>query len=644
MKSQAQFCLFLFFIAVFLFKSNGQNVTGQLMQDFPQWINDKFKGPHPDARIVGNGLFTHVAPLTEKYSATNKQFAGTLDGRLYLRKQGTDSLLFIGEPAPNNYWSMDNALWSPNGKYLVAKQVNDSDVAEIELQGPKAKATSKRKYSRAGEAIPIHRFYILNIESGENTPISVDKHLPYVHLLHWSSDSNKLYFLMADRLLKEVYLKTMDIGNDKETVLLTETSDTYLIGLNLLQGYSNRLIESKQVVFFEGRSQFSWMSDRSGFNQIYLYNEAGSLVRPLTNFSENGIVLSIHEIDYQNGWIYFKANADPAKPYEVQLFRTHIDKPLIEKVTDTPGILDAFFQESKDTLWVFRSQLPETLRLDRYSVNGNYIDTPWQANPSLTAKNPIRHEYEWVTANDGITPLQTFILKPTDFDPNLRYPVVEYIYGAPFDNVVVRDLLDNWLWDMNRLAQAGFIVVFVDGRGTADRGKEFRDFSYGKFGQVELEDHISAIQQVGKKRPYMDLNRVGIFGHSWGGHFALRALLEAPEFYKAGHINAAAIDPHNFRIAIEPFMGCLPKECPENYKMSMLTDKLDRLKAPLMIVHGSNDDDVPIDDAYGLVSALKSSNYSNYELVVYDGADHIIMRNREWLPQMINFFITGLKE
>ena len=255
----------------------------------------------------------------------------------------------------------------------------------------------------------------------------------------------------------------------------------------------------------------------------------------------------------------------------------------------------------------------------------------------------MNYEYESTLAADGITELQSLILKPIEFDPNKSYPIVEYLYVAPHTNVVARDLLDSWLWTMNNLAQAGFIVVFTDARGTKERGKKFNDFSYGKFGQIELEDHINSLKQIGLKRPYMDLNRVGVLGHSWGGHFALRALLEAPEFYKSGHISAASLNPKDFRIAIEPYMGCLPQDCPEKYEKSAISNKLTQLKAPLMVVHGTYDDDVPIEDSYELVGLLDQMKIENYEFDIYDGDTHIVMRNRQWLPNMINFFTKNLK-
>ena len=635
--------LLILLLTAFQYTSYSQNVARQLMKDFPTWIDDKGEKPHPKAKVVGPGLFTHTSPLTEQYSNVKMQFAGTESTNFYIREKDNDSLVFFMKPDNDNYWSIDNSMWSPNGAFIAVKQIDDHEVPEIKLTKSESSELVSRKYSRAGDAIPKHNYYVINVETREKVAIQQIKNVPYIHLLDWSNNSQKLFFLMSDRLLQNISLMSVDATTGKPTTLLTETSNTYLVGLNLLQGYSNRLRDSKQFVSFEDRNQFSWMSERSGYNQIYLYDDLGNLIRPLTNIAENGIVISINEVDKQNGWIYFLAHANENKQYETQLFRTNLKTSRIEKITDKPGILNAFLREDKDTLWVLRSHLPTTLQLDRYSVKGKYYDTPWEVLPSIISNNQLNYEYESTLAADGITELQSLILKPIELDPNKSYPIVEYLYVAPHTNVVPRDLLDNWLWTMNNLAQSGFIVVFTDGRGTRERGKKFNDFSYGKFGQIELEDHINALKQIGMKRPYMDLNRVGVLGHSWGGHFALRALLDAPEFYKAGHINAASLNPKDFRIAIEPYMGCLPQDCPEKYEKSAISNKLTQLKAPLMVVHGTFDDDVPIEDSYKLVGLLDQMKYENYEFDIYDGDTHIVMRNRQWLPKMINFFTKNLK-
>ncbi|RLA59104.1 MAG: hypothetical protein DRQ89_14525, partial [Epsilonproteobacteria bacterium] len=608
----------------------GQKQIRSLMEGFPAIIEEIFETEHPEARTLGPGLFGDSEPLREQYSATTNKFAGTVNDSLYIREAKSSTFLLSIEPEEGFYWHIDNALWSPNGRYIVVKQVDDRDVPEIKRTKSNAEKIEYKKYSRAGDKIPIHQFYIVNIDSGSKLAIDQNPNLPYVHVLEWSGRNDKLFLIASDRLMKEVRLQMIDVHTGEATTMLTEKSDTYLIGLDLLQGYSKSLQDLQLATFFDDNEQFTWLSERNGYKQIYLYDYDGDLIRPLTNFAENGIVRDIQEIDQENGWIYFLAHGDQEHPYSPQLYKTNLNSAKIIEVVNAPGILELFFPASKDTLWVLRSTLPRTLQIDRYSPLGVYYDTPWEANYSAIDKNHFNFEYVSATTANGKTKLQALILKPIDFDTNKKYPVVEYIYGANFHNVVPMDLLDKPLWEMNALAHDGFITVFIDGRGTSGRGKVFGDFSYGRFGQVELEDHISVLKQIAMDRPYMNMERIGILGHSWGGHFALRALLEAPDFYKAGHLNAPALEPGEFRVSIEPFMGCLPQDCPDLYAKSGILDKLDQLEAPLMIVHGTYDDDVPIDDSYNLVALLDQLKYENYEFVAYDGMGHVVMRNPEW--------------
>ncbi|MBD0824450.1 S9 family peptidase [Aestuariibaculum marinum] len=642
MKSNSRIIILICFLLLNSL-TQAQQPFGNIMEGFPSAIEELFDKGHPQAKVLGPGLFSNSPPLIEQYSLTTNQFAGTQNGSFYIRAADTDSFTWSITPKDGWYWNIDNSLWSPNGQYIIVKQTDDRKVPEIKLSQDNFEKITYKKYSRAGQNIPIEQFYIINPATGAKTAIEQQPNLTYVHVLEWSNASDKLFLIAADRLMKEVHLQMVDANTGKATDMLVEKSDTYLIGLNLLQGYSKRLQDMQVASFWEDKNQFTWMSERSGYNQIYLYDYTGKLIRPLTNFSENGIVSSIQKIDKESRTIYFLAHSDKEHPYSSQLYKTNLKKEEITKVVDTPGIMELFFPYSKDTLWILRSALPKTLQLDRYSPQGKYYDSPWKGNFSSIKENYFNYEYVTTSSADETIKLRPLILKPSNLDESKTYPVVEYIYGGNSYNVVPLNVLDKWLWEMNRLAQEGYIVVFIDGRGTAERGKAFQDFSYGKFGQVELEDHISVLKQLGKDRPYMDMDRIGVIGHSWGGHFALRAVLEAPDFYKAAHLNAPAIEPKEFRVAIEPFMGCLPKNCPERYAMSGILNKLDRLKAPLMIVHGTADDDVPIDESYKLMKFLDQRNYKNYTFVPYDGMGHIVMRNPEWLPNVVRFFEENLK-
>ena len=640
MRQNKLFVTVLFFFISIQFVTS-QNMARKIMSEPPQILLNEMKDDiHPDAKLLYSGLFDHSMPYFEIYSPTKKKFAGTNNGDLYIRNENSEEYSKRIAPTKGWYWHIDNAMWSPDGNYLIAKQINDNGAPRIKLTHSSPNDVTYKAYSRAGETIPTHKFYIIDTETGETVAVKNNEKSPYVHVMDWHPNNSNVFLVESDRLMKEIRLLNVDINTGEHTVVLKEKSDTYLIGLNLLQGNSRRLIEQDLVTFLHDREQFIWLSERSGFNQMYLYDYNGNLIRTLTN----GIFESIVDIDLEHDWLYYLTHADSSKPYNLQVYKSSLKNSNIEKISDVENIQDAFVSENKDSLFVLRSGLPALMQLEAYSLDGTHLGTTWQANVSFLENGYFNEEYPKVLDADNKNILETLILKPQDFDFNKKYPIVEYIYGGNFTNVVIRNLLSPNLWQMQDLANHGFIVVFIDGRGTPGRGQEFRDYSYGRFGQVEIKDHVAAIEQIAKERPYMDLDKIGIIGHSWGGHFALRALLEAPDFYKVGHINAPAIDPINFRVAIEAFMGCLPQDCPEKYEQSNISNKLSNLRAPLMIVHGTADDDVPIDESYKLVSMLKALNYSNYEFIEYQGFNHIVMRHPEWKSTMIAFFEKELKE
>lgn len=540
-------------LLLFTVNIHAQRIMNQIMENPPEILMQQSRSDwHPKARMLGPGFFSHTRPQFESYSPSSKKFAGTENGNLYIRAEDSEDFEIVIHALDGMYWDIDNAIWSPNGLYIVAKQIDDREVSKIKLTMANPEDVVYKTYSRAGQPIPKYQFYIINVASGEKIKIEHNLNYPYVHIMDWSSDSKSIYMLEADRLMKQIELRYVNVTHGTSSVILSEQSDTYLVGLNLLQGYSDRLRDMKLVSFLEEKKQFIWMSERSGFNQLYLYDYKGNFIGPLTNMSQNGIVVSLEDIDQKNGWVYFTAHSDIENPYIKQLFKVDLTSNKIEKLTDTPGFLNLILSAKKDTLWIVRSRLPRMLQVDGLTMDGTFMNTLWKGNFSQIEENHFNFEYAKILAADNKTNLEALILKPSNFDANKTYPVVEYIYGAPFTNVVDHDLFSPWLWDMNDLARKGFIVVFIDGRGTPGRGKEFRDFSYGKFGQVEIQDHVNGIKQLATQRPYMNLDKVGILGHSWGGHFALRALLEAPEFYKAGHINAAAI-PTTIRAATFTF-------------------------------------------------------------------------------------------
>ncbi len=236
------------------------------------------------------------------------------------------------------------------------------------------------------------------------------------------------------------------------------------------------------------------------------------------------------------------------------------------------------------------------------------------------ATDRIAAEAVRVLAVDNATPLFGALYKPNDFDSARRYPVVAYIYGGPFGTVVARSYTGSTMTrSAETLAAAGFVVVAIDVRGSAGRSKAFGDFTYGRIGQSEIPDYVAGLRQLSATRPWMDMSRVGIHGHSWGGYFAIRAMLTAPDMFKAGYAGApGALDED--ALVNEPDMGL--REANQNgYARGSNLALAPRLAGHLRIMHGTADANAPLSSSLRLVDALIRAG-KPVELLTMPGVDH----------------------
>lgn len=638
MKKIFRVHLIIILPVVFLLTCNPFAQNGMVFPDFPShllFVEDN----HPEARVVRSGLFNHSRPVFEVYNEELKFFAGTSDGSLYLRTLENSIHLTLNKPDGNWRWDIADALWSKDGQYLWVKQIDDSEVPVIDLIKEDGE-TVKKPYSRAGQAIPKERYYVVNANSGGSIQVPLDESLPYIHGVSWNEEGNEILFVQSDRLMKELHVREFSVASEEPSTLFKETTETYLIGLNLLPGYSQTFREKGYVRRIA--TGILLQSERTGYNQLYQYDENGNLQEQLTNYSDNGILKDISGIDEDNGWVYFISNT-PEDPLKTSLYRTSLTEDRTEKLLDGSTIVLTKWNDSFDTLRVLESKNPHLLEINSYTPRGELIENLWTGSPDDKRSEGYQPEYLSVQLDEPDNTAEVMILRPKGFDQDNSYPVIEYIYGGSFINAVPSNPLNNWIWTLQDIADEGYIVVIIDSRGTPGKGKEFQDHIYGRMGQVELHDHTKVIKKLAETYDHFDLERVGIIGHSWGGYFSLRGMIMYPDLYKAAHVSAPGVDPNKFRIAVEVFMGCLPQECPETYEAASVTNFAEQIKGPVQIMHGTADDDVPIEESYRLKEAFENIGKSNFELIEFPGADHIVMRDPKWSVYVKEFFNANLK-
>lgn len=599
------------------------------------------KGRVPQPRIVRPGLFAHSMPIREAVSPDGLWLAGTDDGALYVRSVGQEAGVILAQPSDGWRWDVEGARWAPESDWIAVRRIRDADVPRIPIVDWETEMVRRVPYSRAGEPLPDLQIWIVNRNTGETRRIEHAPDSAYLHAVAWNPRGTRLRFLEADRLLKKLDLMEFDLRSGEVQRILEEAGTSNVIGLEMLTGYAARLDDLGLVHFLDERGQFLWLSERSGVRRLYLYDLAGNLQSELNRDAPAGPIERVEHVDRDGGGVFVTAHGNPERPQDQQLYRVDLDTGAWARISDGPVIRSAFPAPTAGSLLVFRAGLPDLARIDRFGLDGEHEKTVWSAD--FETLRPYRQSTRRLRlpAADRETRLDALLVTPRDLDSDRRYPLIELIYGGPNMRFVPNDPQSPWLWEAFSLANQGYVVVMIDGRGTPGRGRAFHDFSYGRFGQVEIDDHRAALEQLLSDHDFIDPKRIGILGHSWGGYFALRAMLQAPGLYSAAVLAAPGVDLIDFRVAIEPYMGCLPQECPEAYQAGANTPQLDRLAGPVLIMHGTADDDVPVGETFELVAALEAAG-KPYELRIFPGLDHRVQRARGYGRHLHRFFSEAL--
>lgn len=597
-----------------------------------------------EPRIVEPGLFTYSAPVREVASPDGGWLAGTRGGQLWVRSaDGKDSLRLTKDGRPEDGYDVRGAKWSPDGSRIAVKKLDARGVPTVPLVrwGEPGEPVVRHPYSHVGEPIVRASLAIADRRGGGVVPVQLGEgEDPYLFIVGWSADGKELYFTRMSRLMKRLRLFAADARTGRSRVVLTETSSTFIGGLLFLRGYDHALERFHYVTPLADGRRFVWTSEREGWRRLYLYDFSGKLLRPLTPAGSE--VRRLEAVDEARGLVYYTARVDSARPYDLSLMRVSLQGGAPKRLVTGPvfGHLELgpkrdFFVDERDGI-----DLPPVLELRR--ADGKLVRELWSGEPIARREGWEPPEQVTEKAADGTTDLYGVLFRPRSFDPGSRYPVVEEIYLGPQTSNVPRSLLWQSYAMCQALADQGYVVVVLDARGTPDRGRAFQDAFYGEFGQHEIADHVAFLKELAADRPYMDLDRVGVIGHSWGGYGVLRAMLQAPELYRVGVASSPGVDLDGFRVSIEPFMGCLPASCPDAYRAGASTALVGRLRGHLLLMHGTGDEDVPFGQTVHLVSALEKAG-KPYDLAIFPGAGHMIMQSRYWWPRLTGYLREHLR-
>ncbi len=590
-----------------------------------------------------SSYLTDKLDVPEQLSPDDDWFASVQNYDVVLRSTGDgrrQKLTHCG--TPDIFWDIEPAsVWSADSLTLLAYRRDVTGVFRM----PRVNCLKRFEdvdfitYQKAGARIDRVTPVFIDVRSGKQTPVSLGEvENRYIVVTDWHQE--EAIITVYSRDLKRVDVLVAGREGGATRILLTESAATFQVNhVGAAVSRSNRFRK------LPGDGGFLWLSSRDGWNHIYHYSWKGQLIRQVT--SGHWPVYEI-EVVGADGFVYFTGAVDEERPYDVHVCRVHLHGGKIQRLTRARGIHTPLFAPGGQAFLDTHSAVDRPVQTDLIRSDGQSFATVSRMDIArLKAIGYTPAEEFTVIAADGVTALWGVLYRPFDFDSARRYPVIECIYGGPQTIAAQRFFaVGEELRAYHRhlpwaLAQLGYIVVCLDARGTPGRSKAFQDFVYGNW-SAGLEDHAHAIRQLCERHSWMDINRVGITGHSFGGYFATCALIQAPDVYRAAVASAPGPDPWDM-IIWEPYLD-LPQHDRARYDRADLTRQSDKVKGQLMLVVGTADF-ANINTTFRMSRALIEARI-NHELVVVPGAVHAYAEGPEldyFLMKLVDWFDRHVK-
>jgi dipeptidyl-peptidase-4 len=614
---------------------------------------DREAGPGEDLSPNGEfALFVQDGDLWIRETTTDKRYPLTTDGFAdYAYAKRSDTVSHPISQARLNETAKPYAVWSPDSRRIATFRMDQRNVTALHLlqyapgNGSRPQVWEYRFAMPDDETVPIYEPLVVDLRERRAVHINCQPQ-PEVSLMDteddvlqwWSDDGETLYSLYSERGEKVLRLLKTDPENGKTEEILEEGGPTYV--------EANLDYASRPNAWVLGSGDVIWFSEKSGYGHLYLYGENGEEKNAIT--AGEWAVRTLLFVDEKRSQVYFTAGGrEPGRdPYYRHLYRASLDGIDIELLTPedadhnvqiAPGgtaFLDSYSRVDLPPVTVLRDRNGSVVMILEEGDTKNLTDMGWRP-PEIFSVKSI----------DGDADLYGLIIKPTSFNASMKYPVVETVYPGPWTIVTAKSFpgemtwVNKIFWRGQALAELGFVVVTLDGPGTPYRSKEFHDASYGRLGDAGgLADHVHALQLLAKERPYMDLDRGGIFGHSAGGFMTAQALLTYPDFYKVGVASSGDYDSRFYASFWgEKYEGLKPE-----YDEQITALKAENLTGDLLLVTGDVDDNVNPCMTMQLVDALMAADRS-FDLLVMTNRNHDLSYDPYYIHRLFDYFTEHLQ-
>ena len=575
----------------------------------------------PDSKKVA---FAKENNLYVRYLDLNKEVKVTNDGKVNAIINGTTDWVYEEE-----FGFVKAFDWSKDSNYVAFLRFDESEVAEFSMNVTGANlypSINTFKYPKAGEDNAKVSLNLFKVEDKTVSRINLDGY-EYIPRIQWTNESSVLSVTTLNRHQNDLKLFFYDASSNDLKMVLNEKDDAY--------------VDVQDNLTFLADNSFIWTSEKDGFNHIYHYNADGTLKNQITKGDWE--VTNYYGLNKTNNKIYYQSVENGSINRGV--YSVDLDGSNKKLLTPKDGQSSANFSKDLNYFINTHSSSTQVPTYTLFDADGKKIKTLVDnlelkvktSGYQLSKKEFFTHEFN---GNE----LNMWIIKPADFNPNKKYPLLMFQYSGPGSQQVANrwnNANDYW---HQMLAQQGIIVACVDGRGTGYKGRDFKKITQKELGKYEVEDQIAAAKFFATE-PYIDANNVGIWGWSYGGYMSSNCLLKGNDVFTTA-IAVAPVTSWRFydTIYTERYMTT-PQENATGYDDNSPINHVDKLKGKYLIIHGSGDDNVHPQNTMRMVNALVTAN-KQFEMFIYPDRTHGIYEGKNTrlnlYTKMTNFILENL--
>lgn len=530
-----------------------------------------------------------------------------------------------GQIVHRNEFGIDKGIfWSNNDKYIAYYKKDERMVSNYPIINSNSRIASIRniKYPMAGMSSHEVKLYVYDISKKKSTMMRTgEPNDKYLTNICWGPNNKNIFIAVLNRDQNHLKLNSFNINDGK-------------LNFTLFEEKNKNYVQPLNPMIFINNSEFLWRSERDGFDHYYRYNTNGKIINQVTlgNFVVKDFISIVDDSLFFTG---SHNNGLDTRFYKSSLFNS--ESEIITKIEGVHKI----YPNSMGTLYIdsySSANNPGTINL--INSSGKNLKTIHQRDNPFSDIIMGNIEIDSFKLENGIV-INTRIIKPYNYNDSIAYPVLLYVYNGPNVQLIENDFLaSSSLW-MHYLANQGYIILTIDGRGSENRGLDFEQIIFRNLGEIEMKDQIRGLQNFISKEN-VDKNRIAVYGWSYGGYMATNLLCTYPDFFSCGVAGGPVIDWKYYEVMYTERYMDTPEINPDGYKKSSILNKIHNLSDPLLVIHGTDDDVVVLQHSLKF-SQKCIENKKEFNYFQYPGHDHHV-RGKDRLHLMnkiINFILEN---